>query len=142
MKKIVILLILFSLFGCQKEEVKTSVDDVIVNQEVVETIDGVILQLEDLVVTIAPEDYDGDAHDMFVDDIYTLDVLDTAIYWEIFRNVVEKDGVQTVDETSREITKAEFEEMLEYGSLYVYLDLNSARQVVKITVWGEIIVYE
>lgn len=143
MKKLAIVCILLSLLGCQKQGEETIVDyNESTLDQITETIDGVILKLEDLTVTIAPEDYDRDAHDMFVDDIYTLEVLDSAIYWEIFRDVVEKDGVQTVDETNREITQADFLEMLEYGSLYVYMDLNVSRQVVKITVWGETIIYE
>ena len=143
MKKFLIICLLLSLFGCQQTsedpKVNDDTNDVV---EIFETKSAKILSMDGSVITCASEDYDRDEYEKFVDSIYTLEVLDDAVYWEVFRNVVEKDGVQTVDETSQEITHDAFVEMLDYGSVFVYLDVNSSQEVVKITVWGEIIVYE
>ena len=143
MKKFIIICLLLSLFGCQQvsngTEVNDDTNDVI---EVYETVGAAILSMEGSTLHCAPEDYDRDEYDRFVDSFYTAQLMDSTIYWEYYRHIVDNDGVQTVDEIDREITREDFEEMLEYGTVYGYLDLTQNKEVVKVTVWGELIIYE
>lgn len=125
MRKLLFIMLLFLCVGCNK------------NYE-----EYYILDISNQKVTLAPSNYDKDAHEMFKEQIIVKELADKVTYKEISIYTTIKDEKKKSKTTMKSVSLKEIEEAVTYDCAYVRITLNKDNQIDSITLWGEVIVYE
>ncbi len=136
MKKILFILLIL-LMGCSQTPTTTP------NPTPTTTESKLILSVDGNKVVTAPEDYDRDAHDSFKDQIIDMELSDDVVIYETYKEtIIYEDGEEeVVNETSKELTKQEFVDLFEYGSVAAHLEISNDK-IIKLTVWGELTIWK
>lgn len=127
MKKLILYLLLcFSLCACVYEPYE----------------EYYILEKNNTTLTLAPIDYDGDAKDLFKDKIIQKELADKVTCYDVTLYTTVKNNRYKTKKTKKRISMKEIEEAIEYDYAYVRVTYNEDGKIDKMTLWGELTIYE
>ncbi len=132
MKKILIILLSLCLLGCQKE-LKIITDD---------KTEYYIIEYKEDSVIVYPGFYERELHEEQSKDFIEMKVSkDCKFYSKMITKIVSEDN-EDVTEEFEEVSEKEIREAVEYDSAFVILEYCEDKTITKMTLYGELIIWE
>lgn len=131
MKKLICLLLMILLIGCRQSRIFN------------ESILYYIISMEENTIVLYPGFYEQERHEEQEKAFIEMTIADNIEYYDTLINTkIYDDGKEESTEITKKITKDDLLEAIEYDSAFVYVECDNENKISKLTLYGELIVYE